>query len=82
VSDDLANLLLAKRLVATGQARAVREAAGDPPPSRADIARGQPFTVDAVRLWEKGARSPRGAKGAAYGAVLRELLTPSSGIVS
>jgi hypothetical protein len=74
VTADLADLLLAKRLVATGQARAVRESAGNPPPSRADLARGQPFTVGAVRLWEKGARNPRGAKGAAYGRVLRQLL--------
>jgi hypothetical protein len=80
---DLSDLLLARRLVKSGQARVVREAASDPPPSRADVARGKPFTADAVRLWEKGARIPRGEKGAAYGAVLRELLTASAtGIAS
>jgi hypothetical protein len=76
MTDSLRDLMLARRLVTTGQARAVREAAGDPPPSRADVCRGQPFTVDALRLWEKGQRVPRGAKGAAYGAVLRKLLAP------
>jgi DNA-binding transcriptional regulator YiaG len=73
LDQQLRDLRLAKRLVATGQARLVREASGV---SRADLARGQPFTVGAVRLWEKGARSPRGGKGTAYGAVLRELMRP------
>jgi transcriptional regulator with XRE-family HTH domain len=73
VNQEQRDLLFAKRLVASGQARTVRDAAGF---SRADVARaaGGQMTIGAIRLWERGARSPRGWKGAAYGAVLRELI--------
>lgn len=65
------DLLLARRLVAAGTARAIRETAGL---SRREAARAIGVTLGAVRLWEAGARRPTGAPGVAYGAFLRALL--------
>lgn len=67
------DLLLARQLVQSGAARAIREARGL---SREELARAcEPsVTAGAVRLWEAGERRPHGEKGAAYGAVLRELM--------
>jgi hypothetical protein len=73
VTQDLAAIRLARHLVATGQARAVREAAGV---SRAEAVRGRDFTIDALTLWERGQRMPRGSTAAAYGELLRELMSP------
>jgi hypothetical protein len=68
--------MLARRLVGSGRARRVREAADLP---RSAVARAAGVTPGAVRLWEHALRTPRGTKGAAYGAVLRELLESELG---
>jgi len=67
---ELTDELLARQLLANGQARIVREAAGC---SRAALARAVGVAESAVVRWELGDRSPRGANVARYGAVLREL---------
>jgi DNA-binding transcriptional regulator YiaG len=71
VKPETADLLFARRLVAAGQARAVREAADLP---RDQLARDIEASSAAVRAWECGIRRPTGALGARYGALLRELL--------
>lgn len=74
MDQELRDLLLARKLVQSGQARSVREAVGAP---RKYVAASAGVTLGAIRLWENGARRPSGAKGVAYGAVLRQLLEVS-----
>lgn len=65
------SLALVRRLLASGEARRVREAAGL---SRADIARDLGVDESTVQRWEAGARSPRAEVGLKYGEMLGELL--------
>jgi len=72
-SDEIQDLELARILVAMGDARKVRQAAGRSRPEFVAAANGA-FTVDALRAWEGQQRRPRGRHGVAYGRALRELL--------
>lgn len=73
--DELQDLLLARRLTASGDARRIRESMGL---SRRDVARPAGLHEHTVMKYERLERRPRGAKGAAYGAVLRELIEASA----
>lgn len=70
MNESISDLLLARRLVASGDARALREAAGL---SRAEAARAAGVSYPAIRLWESNDRRPTGDAGIAYGRFLREL---------
>lgn len=66
------SLALVRRLLASGEARRVREAAGL---SRADIARDLGVDESTVQRWEVGVRSPRAEVALRYAAVLGDLLS-------
>ena len=64
-------LQLARRLMANGVARDLREGSGY---SRAEFARGQPYTVAALIAWEMKRRRPSGEQGIALGKQLAGLM--------
>jgi DNA-binding transcriptional regulator YiaG len=67
---ELLDLSLARRLCANGEAAKIRRTAGL---SLSDIASAVDGSVSGVFRWERGERTPRGERGAAYGRLLREL---------
>jgi transcriptional regulator with XRE-family HTH domain len=60
----------ARLLLASGEARRIRERAGA---SRRDVASAIGATPSAVGHWESGIRRPRSATAARYGELLAEL---------
>jgi DNA-binding XRE family transcriptional regulator len=72
---DSPSLALARRLLANGQAQALRQEAGV---SRAAVARDVGVDPSTVGRWENGRRLPRGEVGLRYCAVLAELLQVTS----
>ncbi len=76
MSNDISDLAFARRLVATGAARAIRESAGL---SRAEAAKAAGCSTAAVIAWESGRRRPKSDRGAAYGRFLREAMAGDFG---
>jgi DNA-binding transcriptional regulator YiaG len=66
----------ARTLLASGEARRIRERAGA---SRSDIASAIDATPGAVAHWENGIRRPRSRVAARYGELLDELGALTSG---
>ncbi len=76
MSNEIADLALARRLVASGAARTIREGAGL---SRAEAAKAAGCSAAAVVAWEGGRRRPKGDRGAAYGRFLRQAMAGDFG---
>jgi hypothetical protein len=72
-SEEIADLELARMLVALGRAQELRQSAGRSRVEMCAAADGA-FTVAALRAWEGERRRPRGFHGVAYGRSLRQLL--------
>jgi transcriptional regulator with XRE-family HTH domain len=69
-SGSLSEVVLARRLLASGSGRKVRVAAGV---SMGELARRLGVDVGAVSRWEAGLRTPRAALAVAYLAAISEL---------
>jgi len=65
------DLVWVRRLVAAGQARAIRERCGL---SQGEVARLLGVNASSVSRWEAALRQPQGATALAYAALLKELL--------
>jgi DNA-binding transcriptional regulator YiaG len=70
-STELVALSFARRLAASGEAKAIRLRAAL---SLRDIGDAAGTTPSAVWRWERGERRPQGPAGVAYGRLLRDLL--------
>ena len=66
----LVDLVRARRMGRTGEARALRQRAGL---SQGEIAATVGVSTPTVQRWELGERSPHGEPGSAYGRLLAQL---------
>jgi DNA-binding transcriptional regulator YiaG len=71
--EDVADLVLARVVVAGGMAKSLRESVNLSRPEFVAATDGA-FSVAALRAWEAGQRRPRGSQGIAYGKALREVV--------